>query len=297
MPGNPISGWTPGALLQNYRELSFGTYTFPLTFQEITRQSRVAVNRQKLPFNYGEYSSGYTTLSGRDIEISGAVGSGLIGSSNAKIITETDLENERSLLAGLMDQGAQQLYVRPDRYINAQLIDFDHRFMDGTSFRFADWVLKFYAGDPRYYSTNPISVNGGPYTDAVQHTLTINGLGNTKAWPTITITGACTRPFVAIAAPSGYIGMTFSKLTMTAGQTLTIYTDPRPETIQNPIIYSGSAAPGLSLLNPANDLANSLDSRYFFPFISPTPTASTLTVSSAVAGSYTVAVVYRDTWI
>lgn len=304
---NPLEGWTPGSAIAGYRELVYDDYIFPLSMQEVSRTSKLAVDKRKIARVIGEYSANpKSTMQGRDIQFVGDVGTGLMGSAGNTLVTATDLENERVLLARKQNLGKKKLWTRWDRYILAELEEFDFKYLqDGGAFRFASFDAKFYAADPRYYSATVNTASGGPYTNTAENTLVVSHLGNTRAYPIITITGACTHPRIRINLVSLglVVSVTFSTLTMVAGDTLVIACDPRPETRNSVATYTltstGIAANALPYCNPATDFANNYDATEFFPFIEdPTLCASqTLGVTSSAAGSYTVSVAWNDTWL
>lgn len=303
MPGASQSTWVVGAPLNNFRQITYGPYTFPLTFQETNRLVSLALDKRKVQFNTGDYVAPNSAPQGRVIAISGAVGSGMMGTAGNILQSDTDLENERAALAGLQLAGPQRLYVRYDRYINALLETFDFAFhQDGGAFRYADYKLNFYAADPRYYSTISTTTTYGPFTDSALHVNTILHAGNTRSWPTITITGACVAPSIYIAQGTKMIKVTFGLLTMVAGDQLVIQCDPRPE-FRN--IVAQLTPYGQSTVNAMqyvriSDFFNTLDYAQFFPFIESAQFSAgtqTFGVSNTASGNYTVAVVYQDTWL
>ena len=304
MPGLPQSTWTPGATLANYRELSFGPYTFPLSFQESSRVISLALDKRKIQFGMGDYVEPNSMPQGRVITIVGTVGSGMVGTAGNVLATDVDLENERAALAGMQILGLQKLFVRYDRYILAFLETFEFSFQqDGGAFRYADYKLTFYAPDPRYYSVNATTATIGPITDAAAHNSTIAHVGNVRAFPTFVFTGVCTAPAIQIAQGAAYISVKFSALTMVAGDKLSIATDPRPEYRNNGIIYTPSGGAAVNALKYAsiNDFSNNLDFSQFFPFIESsqvyTP-AQTFTFSNSNAtANYTVNTAWNDTWL
>jgi hypothetical protein len=305
--GNPLEAWTPGAYLPDFRQIQFGGYIFPLTFQEKDRNLKMMLDRRKLAMNFGEYIDGAANVGGRDVEIAGDVGSLVRGSAGGVLQTAADLELERTVLAGLQVLGKQPLWVRPDRYLHALMSEFDFKFMpDGGAFRYATWDVKFIADDPRYYSTQQNTFSMGPFTDTAQHTHAISHLGNVKAFPTIVITGACTHPTIWTQTSDGskQVSVRFSKLTMIAGDTLTIQCDPRPEYRNNAVVYTpsgGIAQNGMKYINPASDFGNTWDARQFFPLIETNLyggyAGQLFGVQSTVAGSYSVSVTFNDTWL
>lgn len=306
MSGFPQSSWTPGALLQNFRQYQFGSYQFPLTFQQRNHNVKQLFDRRKVSMNYGEYIDPAVTIAGRDIAIGGDIGSLVYGASGSQLFTNDDLELERSIIAGLQLQGKQPLWSRPDRYLIATMTEFDFKFMpDAFAHRVATWELKFVADDPRYYSTFQNTVSGGPYTDTAAHTLAVSHQGNTRAFPFITLTGACTHPTIAISNPSPahLIGVTFSGLTMGAGDTLVVKCDPRPEYRNTVATYTtgGVSTNALKYMNPSTDFANSWDARFFFPFIETSLYGGYLSqvfsAQSTVAGNFTASLSWNDTWI
>jgi hypothetical protein len=305
VPGQPLTAWTPGALLANYRQIQFGGYIFPLTFQEVDRNIKQVFDRRKLGMNFGEYIDPQVSVAGRDIEIQGDLGSLVYGSGGNQLLTDIDLENERALLAGLQNLGKQPLWVRPDRYLNATFSEFDHKFMDGTSFRAATWDCKFIADDPRYYATTQTVQTMGPFTDNSAHAITVAHVGNTKAFPTITITGAGASPLIQIAKPGAAVTVTFANLTMVAGSSLVVKTDPRPESRNSCAVYTsqlGVASNALQYIVPSTGFANNWDARQFFPYIESNLYGGnsnqqfTVQMKSGTA-NYTVSFAYQDTWL
>jgi hypothetical protein len=310
--GTPSSGgsvlWTPGSTLTQYREIVYGAYIFPLTFQVTDNDSKLAIDKRKISRVMGDFQAyPKSVLSGRQLSVLGDVGSGMVGSAGNMLQTPTDLENERALLAGLQNLGKQKLWTRWDRYINAELEEFSFKFFqDGGSYRYATEDLKFYASDPRYYSATVHSTNMGPFTDASAHAINpISHLGNCRAYPTIIITGACVSPTISIyQGGSNLISVTFSTLTMGAGDVLTIATDPRPEYRNQPVIYvpyGGAAINGLIYCIPSTDLANSIDSSEFFPYIEQASqtigTQQFVIQAQSGTNNYSVALTYQDTWL
>jgi hypothetical protein len=300
----PVEGWTPGQPLANYREIVYGSYIFPLTFQEVTREAQLSVNRIKLPFNSGEFIGQSVQLIGRDVNIVGTIGSGMMGSGGNTLVTATDLENERSLLAGFQ-LTTNNLWVRPDRYLKAKMSDFSHKFMqDGGGFRYADWDIKFIADDPRYYSTTVHSANSGQITSTAKTNFAASqdNLGNVNAFPTFVITGSGTGPYVIGAqtvSPSPYIEIRFSTLTMSAGDTLVISCDPRPEVRQicAQWTHSGVTVNALPYCVPATDLFNNLDARYVLPYMDPVNLTSFYCGMTGGSPNYNCTVTWQDTWI
>lgn len=290
----PVEGWTPGAVLANYREIKFGLYIFPLTFQEQSRSAKLKADTRALPFNYGDYQDPNSSLAGRDITITGEIGTGLQGGkSGTNLITATDLENERAFFGAIQAQGRQKLFVRGDRYCNAFLNEFTHAFMqDGGGFRYATWTLKFHADDPRYYSTNPIVV--GPFT-TTSGAITQNGTA--RAYPIITINGPVTNPTVTMidGATGKTIAVTFTT-TVASGDKIVITCDPRPENrriVAQYIFASGTVANALQYITVPTGFANNLDASEIFPFLNPAGNTTTITVTAG--GSYTLT--YNDTWL
>ncbi len=300
----PLSGWTPGATLANYRELVFGTFIFALSAQEVSRLQKLNMTKAPIPFTYGDYVHNNQFPKGRELQFMATVGSGMVGTSGSSIQTADDLEAERSALAALQDRNLQRLWTRPDRYLNAYLESFDNKPMqDGGAFRFADWDLKFFAPDPRYYGATLNTFTSGSITSTAVQTRTVSHGGNTKVFPVITITGAGTNPSVYIQQASGkYIQLTFT-LTMAAGDQLVITTDPRPENRQIAAQYTpsgGSVTNALKYIAVPAGFANNLDARYIFPFIEATDIAGgTQTLGVQLTGSpnYTYTIAYRDTWL
>lgn len=312
----PWSSWTPGTPLSEFRQIVFGGYIFPLTFQETERDAKLAVQTQpKMSFNPGgDYLPANTSLTSRIITIKGDVGSGLIGSTGNTLVTADDLEAERCLLAGLQTLGAQPLYVRPDRYIMAFLAEFDMApFQDGGASRYATWTLKFIATDPRYFSVSSTSIafnSGATITNTTAHSVTTATVGNTRAFPVFSITGACNSPSISIHDPTNpppgqtfsIIGVTFSLLTMNAGDQLTVSCDPRPEIRRTcaQLIRSGTsiALNALQYINPSTDFSNNKDSTLFFPCLEPYDGEYSSFVQSASGTiNYTASVAWTDRYL
>ena len=288
----PVEGWTPGALLANYREIKFGTYLFPLSFQEEARNLKLKADQRPLPFGYGEYIDPNSSVMGRDITIKGDMGTGLQGGfSNTTLVTATDLETERAVVAALQNAGRQKLWVRPDRYCWAYLIDNTHAFFqDGGGFRFATWTLKFRADDPRYYSTNPTVL---PFTTT---TGPFQQQGTVRAYPTITIPGPVTNPTITMidGASGNSLSVTFT-VVLGASDVLVIRTDPRPEARRFAALLTsaGSTVNALQYITVPTGFANNLDASEIFPFINPAGNNTTITCTAG--GNYSVS--YYDTWL
>ena len=289
----PVEGWTPGALLANYREIKFGTYLFPLSFQEESRNLKLKSDQRPIPFGLGEYLDPNSSVAGRDITIKGDMGTGLQGGySNTTLVTASDLETERSVVAALQAAGKQKLFVRPDRYCWAYLVDNTHAFMqDGGGFRFATWTLKFRADDPRYYSTNPTVLPFTTTTGAFQQQ------GMVRAYPTITIPGPVTNPTITMidGTTGNSLAVTFT-VTLAAGDVLVMRTDPRPDSrrIAAQLTLSGGAVVNaLQYIVVPTGFANNLDASEIFPFINPAGNNTTITCTAG--GSYSVS--YNDTWL
>ena len=307
MAQTPLESWTPGSPLANFREIVFGNYVFPLTFQENARTQKLVVDKRKIARVAGAFTAQpKSTLDGRVVTIVGTAGSGMMGSSGNVLVTATDLENERVQIARLQGLGKQKLFTRWDRYIYAELEEFDHKFLqDGGAFRYADWKLTFYAADPRYYSTTANSSTYGPVVASGTNSWAISHLGNTRAYPVITISGACANPTIAIyQGPSNYIQVAFTSLVMAAGDTLTFSCDPRPETRNTCAVYqpaSGAAVNALIYINPSTGLANNIDGSEFLPYIEDSTqqlgVQGLYIGASAGTNNYTVNVTYNDTWI
>jgi hypothetical protein len=282
----------PGVSPQQWRMLQFGTYLFPVTFQERNRDQKLALVKKKLPFNPGDFVPGNSSVSGRTLEFYGSVSTGMIGFGGKLIKTQTDLEAERQYLAGLQDLGRQSLYVGADRFIWAYLEDFSYSFQDSGGFRVADWSAKFYCDDPRYYGASSWQENSGTSSQGgLPNMNTIiyqaSGLaagpagnphaivqdGNTKAFPifVLTVTAGSyqspqfimsTYPVTAGAPNSAYrqqgMGMTFSKFNnaapMGVGDQLVVICDPRPEySLISATYYQGGGWPTGG--SPVNALA------------------------------------------
>ena len=308
MPGLPLESYTPGQALINYRELQFGAFTFALTMQEQIRASKIKLDRQIVAFSTGDYVSPQTNVGAREVTFVGAMGTGLVNSAGVTMVSATDLENERAILANLQSLGRQKLWVRSDRYCLAFMESFEHRFFqDGGVFRFADWIIKFLADDPRYFSTIVHTSTDATRTDTAQYTYGGGGIthtGSTRAFPIVTFTGKCAAPLLQMTYGTGIaMSVKFSGLTMNAGDTLVIDTDPRPEHRTNCAIYTpigGAATSALKYIAPASDIANNYDTRFFFPFLEPQSANNGQLLQYSVGGaapSYSVTVSFNDTWL
>lgn len=289
----PLEGWTPGTTLANYREIKFGNYIFPLTFQEQSRTAKLKADSRALPFGYGEYQDPNSSMNGRDVVLIGEIGTNLLGGkSGSTLVTATDLENERSYLGSLQAAGRQKLFVRSDRYCNAFLNEFTHVFLqDGGGFRFATWTLKFKADDPRYYATNPSVVS---FTST---TPTIIQNGNMRAYPVITINGPVTNPTVTMidGATGKTIAVTFTT-TVASGDKIVLTTDPRPENRRIAALYvfaNGTITNALQFITVPTGFANNLDASEIFPFINPNGNSTIISVTAG--GNYSLS--YNDTWL
>jgi hypothetical protein len=305
------STWTPGQPLINYRQFAFATYLFPLTFQEKSRDIKLGIDQKRVPMLIGDHIPPATNVKAREINLVGQVGAGMIGITGSVLETADDLENERAALAALQNQGRSSLFSRYDRYQNAFLTEFSFNYQqDGGAFRYADYDLKFIADDPRYYGITPavegpghVSVSTSPYIVSAVHQ------GNVQSFPVFTFQGlsapnvACgTGPYVECTYGGNHIIVTFSQLTLFGGDTLVVTCDPRPEYRAKGAVYTPSGAlpqNGMIYIQPA-DYQNTLDFRYFFPFISPGETATTLQ-AGCVGGDpnvdFNVTISYLNTWI
>lgn len=287
--------------LASWRELQFGPYQFALSMQERNRVQKIPLIKKKVPFVPGEFNPSNSSMGSRSLEFFGSVGVGCLGSQGNVLATQDDLEAERSLLAGLQALGKQQLWVRPDRYLNAWLEEFTFTYMDGTGYRFADWTAKFNADDPRYYGAtttlNLSNASPGPTTIAQN--------GNNKAFPiiTFTATSTITAPWFKLDYGGGaYIKVTFSLLGMNSGDVLVVACDPRPESTQNNavITLSGISVNAWPYMVPVTDFDNTANWQYFLPYIETSLYGQGTQAVSVGVGSgstYTVAVEYADTWV
>lgn len=273
---------------RQWRMLQFGPYWFPGTFQERNRESKLSLIKKKLPFSYGDYNPGNTSLTGRTLEFYGSIGPGMTGAGGKILRTQADIENERLLLNGLQSLGRQSLYVGPEKFIWAYLEDFTFNYQDGTGFRVADWSAKFYCDDPRYYGSssgpsnqgagknpgtcglpnmNVITYNNIANPGSTGTTHTVNQAGNAKAFPIIVLevlTGPLESPtFVMCSDPNHIngtgIGITFSKFNsgtpMQTGDMLVVMCDPRPESsLIAATYYPGGGWPSQNVV-PVNALA------------------------------------------
>jgi hypothetical protein len=297
--------------------ITFGGYTFPITGQEKTRSLKLAGDRKKIPNNYGEFMPYNSSVAGRDIEVVAQIGSNINSPQFSRtILTAADVEAERAFLNGLQMQGRQQLIssITVDRFCLAYLSEFDHNFeQDAYGQRLANWDLKFVADDPRYYGMSTytktlVASAGGAATYAVA----ASHIGSSQAWPVFTITGACTHPTIFISqggstAPtstptSAVVGVTFSGLTMLAGDTLVITTDPRPENRNVAVVYTpvSTGIPINGLRYAAlNDYFNSLDLSTWFPYIQATQifNGNQWIGVTATGGSFSAVATYLDTWM
>jgi hypothetical protein len=308
-----LTVYTPGTSLAPTRQLVFGNdtnqYVFPLTFQETQRDLKLALMKQRVPFNWGDHCPPNTSVNGRDITFMGSVGSLLYGSNNNQLVTYNDLEAERTILSGLQTAGRQKLWSRWDRYCIAYLAEFDFKFQqDGGLFRYADWTLKFFADDPRYYSKLPSTITQSNIGTTTAQSQSVTHNGNVKAYPTFTFTvnglvgtNMSTGPYVMMAVGANIIKVVFSKLTIQGGDTLTVTCDPRPEHRIIAAVYTNSSGVSLNALqyiNGATDLVNTLDYTEVFPFI-PNGVAGCDLIYGMVSGgpNYNVTLTWSDTWL
>jgi hypothetical protein len=305
-----LTSWTEGSALINYRQFSFAGYKFPLTFQEKSRDTKLAVDQKRVPLGIGDHIPPTTNLKAREINLVGTVGSGMIGITGAILQTADDLEAERVALAALQNLGRSSLFTRYDRYLNAYLSEFSFDFQqDGGAFRYADYDLKFLADDPRYYGIDATAVSGAVTTTTTPYIVAATHEGNTNAFPVFTITGlaapnvACgTGPYVEATFGGNHVIVNFSQLTLKGGDVLQVTCDPRPEYRSRGAIYTPSGAlpqNGMVYIQPG-DFQNTLDFRYFFPFISPGTTSTALQVGCAGGDpnvNFSVEISYQNTWI
>jgi hypothetical protein len=223
------------------------------------------------------------------------------------------------------------LWIRSDRYINAKLSKFPHVFGDSMGFRVANWKIDFVCDDPRYFGTSIYNSGNNALPGSSQtNSGNITHLGNTKAFPVFLWTvvgGNCIGPKITMtitngtsgAPGTGSITVQFSNLKMTAGDQLLLNCDIRPEAQQYAALYyPGGIASGVSPINalqyilPANnDFINSLDNRYFFPYIEassvlggsgaslPSGTHQRFSYGSTggVSGTTNLIWAYQDTWL
>ncbi len=308
-----LSAYTPGTALAPTRQIVFGNdtnqYVFPLTFQEADRNLKLAIMKQRIPFGWGDHAPPNTSVNGRDINIVGSVGSLVYGTNNTQLVTYNDLENERAILAGLQVLGRQKLWTRWDRFQYAYMAEFDFKFLqDGGVYRYADWNLKFWADDPRYYAKTPSTVTQTGITTTSAQSQSVTQLGNVRAYPTFTFTinggvgtSIETGPFVLASVGLGVLKVTFSKLTMQGGDTLKIVCDPRPEHRIVAAVYTNSSGVSLNALqyiNGASDFSNSLDFSEVFPFI-PNGSGGCILGYGMTSGSvnYNMSISYSSTWL
>lgn len=289
------------------RQLTFGSYTFPLTFQESDRVNALAMDKQKVPFNYGEHIQPNTNSGARTVEIKGAVGSLIQGSLNNFLATAADLEAERRLLAGLQLSGKQQLYVGTGQYLEAYLESFDHKFwQDAFGFRYADWVIKFWAEDPRYFApTLTTNHSSNTATSGVTtNNINVSTNGNVRTFPTAKFTAGAstvgTGPFIQITNGTVSLKVIFSQLVMSANSVLAIDCDPRPDHRTIAAVYTASGASPSNALQYAlvTDFINNYDISEWFPFIDP---ISGLVWSygfmNGAGGTYTFDLSFQDRWM
>lgn len=273
------------------RQISFGSYLFPITAQETSRVTTLAFDKKKVPFNYGESVSLNSSLSARDIVITCAVGSLIQGSNDNILATNADLENERRLLAGLQLNGRQALQVGEQQFIYCFLESFEHKFFaDAFGFRYADWTLKFYCDDPRYISTTPSNHSGGASGSFIP---VISG--NVRSYPSCVFSGSGSAPFINIASTSGtQLSVTFSKLTMNG--TLSIVCDPRTNNRSQCAVYNGTNALAYAAIT---DFHNDYDLTEWFPFFNPPQIETGMTFSWGFAsgGTGTFLCEWADLWI
>ena len=315
----PFSKWpktapfTQSLPMGDFREIQFGPYVFPLTMQERNRDQKLALLKKKIPFTPGDYNPANVSFVGASTEIYGPVGvnilSGILDAKlgyNKLILTPDDVESERAYLAGLQAQGALPLWVRPDRFVFAKLEDFNHSFTDGTSWKMADWVCKFYMQDPRYYGTVAqvfsVKESSDPGGGGSQYSKTVAQNGTTKSFPTFTFKGRFNGPAVMIDYGNGaHIKLCFSQLNSGSDDKLTIYCDPRPESQQVPAvwIHNGVAQNAMSQVQPS-DFSNTMDYQYFLPYIDTSKYGQgtqTVKFGTTGGGSYTFSAAYYDTYI
>ncbi len=291
-------------------QLSFGPYTFPITFQETSRLVTLAFDKKKVPFGWGESVAPNTSPSARVIEISGPVGSLITGSAGNVLSTAADLEAERRLLAGLQSQGRLPLYVGTQQYILAYLESFEHKlWQDAFGFRYADWTLKFYADDPRYVSVSPQTLSYPLESGTVEY-IPINPLGNVRAYPSCTFVSAWTSgspqtgPFIQVTngANTATCRVTFSKLSMTNGSTLAINCDPRPNARSAAAIYTplGGAPQNALQYCAITDFQNDYDLSEWFPFFNPPQVETGIQFAFgfvAASGNYAFHASWNDQWL
>lgn len=308
MPGSPFSAWVPGQPLINFRQFQFGTFLFPLTFQEESREVKLAADIRKIPFQYGEYLDWASSLTGRDITLVGDVGSGLIGSTGSVLQTAADLEAERAVLAGLQAKGLQQLWSAPDKFCWAYMMSFKHSFFkEGGAHRFAAWTLTFKAPDPRYYSAAPnqfLFNSGSAITTNTLQTQLVTHLGSARAYPTVTFVGVMNVPVVTVSNNTTGQSTTlrFSGLIMSAGDRLQVICDPRPENRRICALWTpngGVPQNALKFVNPVLDIITNYDPSELLPWIGTADSGPhTAYVSSQnTPCNYTAQILYYNTYL
>jgi hypothetical protein len=309
-----LTSYTSGTPLINTRQLAFGTYLFPLTFQEQDRGLKLALDQKRVPFLFGDHMPPNSNVKAREITLVGTLGTGVIGSSGTTLETYNDLETERTLLAGLQNMGRQSLFTRFDRFQNAYLSEFEFKFMqDGGLFRYADYQIKFIADDPRYYGLSAYTISGvaGAGIDALVSTGPTH-LGNTNAFPTFTFTCTAgtgqvggTGPYVELTSGASTLIVGFSKLVMFGGDTLVVQCDPRPEYRCRGAVYTPNGQPPQNAFQycQTSDFTNGIDFTEFFPFVPPgSGSGITLVMgmtSMAIGGASSVSgqMQWWDTWL
>jgi hypothetical protein len=292
-------------------QFSFGTYNFPATFQESKRSTTLALDKQKVPFNYGAHAPSNTNSDARVIELKGPVGSLVVGSGLNTLVTADDLEKERRLLAGLQIQGRQELVISDLQYCFAYLETFSHvMWQDAFGHRYADWVLTFWVDDPRYFAITPTTTTQSKTATSglTTNTISISTQGNCRAYPqfTFTSTGGAgnANPYVAITNTGGggqVIGIGFSLLSMAAGSVLAIDCDPRPNHRAVVATYTPSGAASINGLQfcAISDFANTYDLSEWMPFIDPAGLSLVLSYGFINGGgqTYNFNVNWSDRWM
>lgn len=309
--------------LDTTRQIIFGNdsnqYVFPLTFQESDRMLKLKLDKKGVPFNWGAHAPPNTQVDAREITIVGPLGSLVYGGRTnssgqfLQLLTADDLEAERALLAGLQQLGRQKLWTRWDRYCIAYLEEFDFKFFqDGGAYRYAQWELKFWADDPRYYGKTQSSYSFGSTTSNALQGVAVTQNGNVRAYPIFTFTGTggtlssdvcLSAPEIGMQVGSNILTLSFAGLTMYYQDTLVINCDPRPEHRNSAAIYTSNSSAqynALQYINGASGISNNLDFSEFFPFIPNGTGGCTLLVGATCAGvpkGYSCTITWNDTYL
>jgi len=283
----------------------FGAYNFPLTCQVKTDSQKIGLDQKRVPFNFGDQIPLNTNFAAKEVNIVGLVGSGLVGSSGATIVSANDLEAERVKLQGLANQGHTFLFTRWDRFRLAFLSELQcNPEQDYGEWRYATFDAKFICDDPRAYGITQHSETGS-VSGSTPFSFTATHGGNIVAFPQITITGlgmtdaaAGNGPIIGMEVGGNVQQIAFSTLALKGGDTLVINCDPRPENRCIAAVYTpsgGSPQNAMGFVRPT-DYTQEIDFTEFFPFIPP-GAGCTFYVSCTSGGNFDVTVDYLDTFI